>query len=237
MTSHFHIHVEPQPDDTTCGPTCLHAVYRYWADDIALADVVDDIPSLPTGGTLGVTLASHALRRGYDVTLLTYNLNLFDPTWFGPRPADLSDKLFLQAAKKRHDEKLQLATEAYRGFLDLGGTVRYQPLTEAMVGAWLDDGVPLLCGLNATYLYDCARERHDQYDDVGGDPTGHFVVLTGWDQSAHLASVADPLHDNPGSGMSQYQVPIERFTASLLLGVMTWDANLVAIQPKSRPRA
>src|SRR5437762_675447 len=22
----------PQPDETTCGPTCLHAVYRYWGD-------------------------------------------------------------------------------------------------------------------------------------------------------------------------------------------------------------
>ncbi len=20
----------PQPDETTCGPTCLHAIYRYW---------------------------------------------------------------------------------------------------------------------------------------------------------------------------------------------------------------
>ena len=25
-----------QPDDSTCGPTCLHAVYRYHGDDVPL---------------------------------------------------------------------------------------------------------------------------------------------------------------------------------------------------------
>ena len=24
----------PQPDETTCGPTCLHAVYRYWGETV-----------------------------------------------------------------------------------------------------------------------------------------------------------------------------------------------------------
>ena len=23
----------PQPDETTCGPTCLHAVFRYFGED------------------------------------------------------------------------------------------------------------------------------------------------------------------------------------------------------------
>ena len=30
----------PQPDETTCGPTCLHAVYRYWGDQEPLDTII-----------------------------------------------------------------------------------------------------------------------------------------------------------------------------------------------------
>ena len=76
----FSIH--PQPTDSTCGPTCLHAVYRYWQDPISLDQTIADIGELSMGGTLAVQLACHALRRGYDATIHSYNLQLFDPSWF-----------------------------------------------------------------------------------------------------------------------------------------------------------
>jgi len=47
----------PQPDDTTCGPTCLHAIYRYWNRDISLDQVISEVKPLPNGGTLAVMLA------------------------------------------------------------------------------------------------------------------------------------------------------------------------------------
>ena len=34
------VDIEPQPDDTTCGPTCLHAVYRYLGLEAGLDEVV-----------------------------------------------------------------------------------------------------------------------------------------------------------------------------------------------------
>lgn len=79
--------IKAQPDDTTCGPTCLHALYQYYNDSIALKEVVDEVKSLKTGGTLAVMLGNHALQRGYNAHIYTYNLNIFDPTWF-----DLSSK-------------------------------------------------------------------------------------------------------------------------------------------------
>src|SRR5262249_40670476 len=72
--------VELQPDDVTCGPACLHGIYRFYGDKVSLRSLVTDIRMLDRGGTLDVFLANHALRRGYDVTLFTYNLDLFDPT-------------------------------------------------------------------------------------------------------------------------------------------------------------
>ena len=74
--------VEQQPDDVTCGPACLHGIYRHYGDEVSLASVIADIHTLDAGGTLDVFLANHALRRGYAVTIYTYNVDMFDPTWF-----------------------------------------------------------------------------------------------------------------------------------------------------------
>ena len=84
MTSkmHFALEILPQPDQFTCGPTCLQAVYRYFGDSVPLPKVIDEIPQLEDGGTLAVVMACHALARGYQATIYTYNVNVFDPTWF-----------------------------------------------------------------------------------------------------------------------------------------------------------
>lgn len=62
----------PQPDDYTCGPTCLHSVYRYHDDQIDLAKVIAEVGRVEGGGTLDVFLACHALRPrllGHDLHL------------------------------------------------------------------------------------------------------------------------------------------------------------------------
>lgn len=73
-----------QPDDHTCGPTCLHAVYQYFGDDVPLNQVVHETDFLEEGGTLAPLLGCHALRRGYQAKIYTWDLRVFDPTWFAP---------------------------------------------------------------------------------------------------------------------------------------------------------
>jgi len=93
-----------QPDDITCGPACLHSVYEYYGDSISLQRVITEVKSLKGGGTLAVLLGNHALKCGYKATIYTYNLHVFDPTWFTGKVI-LAEKLKAQAAIK-NDEKL-----------------------------------------------------------------------------------------------------------------------------------
>lgn len=227
---HLHLEVMAQPDDTTCGPTCLHAVYRYYGDALPLQDVIADITPLPEGGTLAVHLACHALRRGYQAEILTYNLQLFDPTWF-QEGVDLAECLRAQQQHKT-SEKLGLATEAYLEYLRLGGQLRFEELSGEVLRRYLARQQPILTGLSATYLYGCARERNDNYDDVRGLPTGHFVVVSGLDAERGEVLVADPLRDNPGFGEQYYRVTMERLTGAVLLGIITYDANLLVLTPR-----
>lgn len=225
--------VAAQPTGSTCGPTCLHALYRYYDDLIELGDVIREVEPLPGGGTLAVRLACHALRRGYAATIYTYNLQLFDPSWFTDTEVDLVAKLEAQQAVKA-DPRLEVATRAYVEFFGLGGRLVFEELSPDLIRRWLRRNVPILTGLSSTYLYGCARERDDQVDDVGGEPTGHFVVLSGYDPARREVMVADPLHDNPRFGTRYYRVGVPRLIASILLGIVTYDANLLLITPTTR---
>ena len=230
-------HIERQPDDVTCGPTCLQAVYGHFGDSVPLDRVTSEVRELQTGGTLGALLGAHALKRGYLATIYTCDLRLFDPTWFESR-RDLASLLEEQARVKPRPQ-LVAATEAYLDFLEAGGQVRFRPLEPPLLRAILKRGLPILTGLSATYLYGCAREREAEprtlvYDDIRGDPVGHFVVIFGYDSEKREAWLADPLHDNPFSGSRTYSVGIQRLLGAIFLGAGTYDANILVLEPPER---
>jgi hypothetical protein len=224
--------IQRQPDDQTCGPTCLHAVYRYFGDELELERLAAEIPMLEEGGgTLEVMLGVHALRRGYRATLHTFNLRVFDPTWFTRRHS-LEERLEAQLAARKHP-KIRFATRGYLDFLRLGGRIRFGDLTSSTLRAPLKRGLPILTGLSATYLHRSMRElpETDKDDDVRGDPVGHFVVLCGYDAAARTVEVADPL-EHPDDGRRRYAVPIARVVGAIFLGVLTYDASCLVIEPR-----
>ena len=238
MDTRLHLEMLPQPDSTTCGPTCLHAIYRYHGASVELAELVAEVPQLPTGGTLAVLMANHALSRGYGATIVTWDLQLFDPTWFaeGVPIRGIADKLVAQAEVKA-DVKLRAATQAYLSFLRHGGILRLGEPTPTLIRGHLNRNRPVLAGLSATYLYQCAREMgpSGEYDDIRGEPSGHFVVLCGYDKIRRLVLVADPLFPNPVADQHYYSIPLSRVSAAILLGILTYDANLLVIEPAPGP--
>lgn len=228
----LHLEMQPQPTDVTCGPTCLHALYNYWGTELGLHDVIDEVETLDHGGTLGVYLANAALRRGYNARIYTYNLNVFDPTWFGPSAPDMRERLIARMMH-RHETRLQQACHAYVEYLDLGGEVAMTDLTPDLLRKYLKRQIPIVAGLSSTFLYRAMREwgPNDQDDDIRGDPSGHFVVLCGYDAHNRQVLVADPMRPNPVASEGMYWVEIDRLVCAILLGIVTYDANLMILTP------
>lgn len=225
-----------QPDDSTCGPTSLHAVYQYYQDFISLEEVIEEVSFLEEGGTLAVLLACHALKRGYKTKMFSYNLHVFDPTWFKSSNAKIIKNLEEQLLYK-DDPKLHIATKAYIEYLRLGGEIRCDDLTVELLDEYFSKGQPILTGLSATYLYNCARERTNSrdesiYDDIQGFPLGHFVVLCGFNKTHDKIIVADPYQENPFFRNNYYEVKVQRLINSIMLGMVTYDANILIIEPK-----
>jgi len=140
--------IQSQPDEVTCGPTCLHALYQYYGEDVSLKQVIREVKHLKTGGTLAVMLGNHALQRGYKAHIYTYNLNV--------------------------------------------------------------------------------------YDSIKGEPVGHFVIISGYEEEKNSVYLADPMTPNPLGKGQVYKVSFPRLINSIMLGIVTYDANLLVIEPKKK---
>lgn len=230
------IQMEAQPDDVTCGPTSLHAVYQYYGLTVSLRSLISEIEFLEEGGTLAVFLGIDALKRGLRARIYSFNLRIFDPTWVHLSSAQLIQKLEAQLHHK-HGKKFVQACKAYIRFLKMGGEVVFKELSLQLLQGYFRSGVPVLAGLSATYLYASCREftgpdNRSVLDDVRGEPSGHFVVLYGIDDN-HNVLVADPDGKTPLANDHYYHVPSKRLIHSILLGILTYDANLLVITPRT----
>ncbi len=220
-----------QPNDVTCGPTCLAQVYQYYGYKKSLSAVIEETRQNPDGGTLAVYLGLRALRDGFATQIYTYNLRVFDPTWYKLDAAALKDKLrarldITKSARRRR------SISAYLEYMDMGGKLRFPELRARLLARILSRKRPVITGLNATYLYGTPREFNNEYDDIRGDAVGHFVVVSGYYPRSDRFIVRDPSTHIPFSRTGRYSVKAQKLISAILLGDVTYDAVLLVISPR-----
>src|SRR5690606_22970746 len=116
--------VSKQPDDESCGITCLQAIYDYYDHPTTLEKLKHEVDHWRTGGTLAVNLARHALNHGFRAEIYTFNITIFDPTWKKLETKDLLAKLKLRQSKIR-SKRQKKVIGYYKDFLKKGGTIRF----------------------------------------------------------------------------------------------------------------
>lgn len=226
-----------QPDDVTCGPTCLRKVYDFYGLRLDDREVLAGLHRNDDGGTLAVYLGMAALERGFAARIYSYDLRIFDPTWAGLPPAALGEKVHARFPHLRDGKRLR-AARAYLDFLERGGEIRFDELTPGLLRRIIDREHPVLAGLSATHLYGFARERQREDgvlvpDDVGGEPTGHFVVIVGYEHWGRRFSVRDPSEHVPLAADGRQVVDAQRLINAILLGDLTYDAVLLELWPRA----
>lgn len=226
-----------QPDDVTCGPTCLRKVYDFYGLEVEVDEVLGEIDRNEDGGTLAVFLGIAALNRGFRSRIYSYDMRIFDPSWFGLGCEELKRKVVARMPFLRNAKTLN-AAQAYERYLSQGGEIAFDELTPGLLKSILDRNHPVLAGLSATYLYRFTRERWDDAsgkpvdDDVRGSPTGHFVVIVGYEQWGRAFSLRDPSEHVPVSPDGRQVVDAQRLINAILLGDLTYDAVLLEIWPE-----
>jgi hypothetical protein len=206
-------------------------VFGYYGLELTPSELITAVRSNPDGGTLAVSLGRTALEYGFRAQLLPFGMRVFDPTWRNLGREALIAKLELRRQAVGSRRELRALIE-YGRFIRRGGSVKFAELNRDLIVDCLRAGRPVLTGLSATYLYRAARESNDQDDDVGGEPVGHFVVISGYSPKTDRFVVRDPAREIPFSRSGKYSVPADRLIAAILLGDVTYDANLLVLSPR-----
>lgn len=222
-----------QPDDVTCGPTCLKKVYEFYGYPKPLQEIIDETRSVTGGGTVCPFLGLNALQNGFAATIYPFNLVVFDPTWYGLPRGGLLEKIRLRRRTSRR-KKLREVADAYVEYLEAGGELRFCDLSAGLIHELIADGLPILTGLCATYLYQTPRVLEDRYDDVRGDPEGHFVVVCGSLPREGKLVVRDPARKIPFSEDGRYTIGADRLIQAILMGDSTYDAVFLVVRPLDR---
>lgn len=232
----YPINIETQPTEVTCGATCLHGIYHYLGLVHTLNQIIEQVPQLADGGTLGANLGLDGLNKGLDVSICSHNLKVFDPTWFHLESHEMASKLDAQIQSPGKSQKTKKASEAYRQFLLNGGKIYWEMLTPSFLYNSLKKNGPMIVGLSATYLYWSKREFGENciYDDINGEPQGHFVILRGINEDLGTVYLSDPHKNNPLGDGHDYSVETSRFINATLIGSITYDANFIAFRKKKK---
>lgn len=232
MNKNLNVQINTQPDLTSCGPTSLHAVYSYYNDEISLSQTIGEINQFEDGGgTIAAILGKHALRRGYKATIISYNINIFDPTWFKLDEIKIIEKLKMCILEEENSRKHTFSIEQYIDFLNLGGKLKFEDLSPKLLISILKNNVPILTGLSSTWLYGDIRENAstNEDDDISGEPAGHFIVIDGYNEKGQF-DICDPYHKNPITKANHYSIDGFRLINSILLGISSYDGNLLLIE-------
>ncbi len=237
-----------QPDDVSCGPTCLAQVMASFGEEVEIPDLMARIRRNPDGGTQAVHIADLAMELGYRVRLYPFGVRVFDPSWWDLLDSEIIMRLGQRASALEAAEADPAEVEtvlAWRDVLRRGAHVAFKEPSPALIAGILARGRPVIVGLNATWLYRAMRERPDdnESDDLLGWPVGHFVTVSGYTGGGLHLHVRDPSEDAPdhlhpeGAGRGNYPVPGDRLVHAILLGDLTRDAVLLEIWPARRRAA
>ena len=150
---------------------------------------------------------------------------------------ELAEKLKLEYAAK-HRAKLRVAIKAYLRFIEAGGIVNLKDFRPGLFDRYFKKDIPLIAGVSTTFLYQSKREYTNSenmsvFDDIHGDPMGHFIVVYGENEEKKFL-IADPDCTNPIAHDHYYAVERNRLVHSILLGILTYDSLILAVQPKKK---
>lgn len=225
-----------QPNETSCGPSCLYSIYKMLGAKVSFVKLLSKIQQFQEGGgTLSVVLGIDAIERGYEVDLHAMNINIFDPSWFQLSKNEIKQKLMQRLLLRKNKKKEKFVIRKYIEFIELGGNLIFGDVTSKLLIKHFNNKHILLVGLSATWLYQSKRENSETNvaDDITGDPVGHFVLAYQYDKKNRTVFVGDPYPLNPSKNPF-YHVPIERFITSLHLGIYTYDANILIVKQRKK---
>lgn len=206
----YEVNHQYQPTNTTCSPTALSMLLRYYGEEFNVADISAKVPQVKNEkgedcGTINQQMATWCISLGFDVVLYTADVQVIDQSWSKLTSTEVVERLEARKSGFKVPSLGELWNnaycQAYIEFIRSGGELHIaNAITSKLLYKMLEKGPVLPC-LSFDTLYGIGRtinigEKETKPDDVNGKAWNHSVVIYGNDEQGNFL-VADPW-EKPG---------------------------------------
>jgi hypothetical protein len=214
-----------------CRSAALAQVLNYFGDPSSSKDISNYCTKSTKFRDWDYLLGLYAISRGFNATIHTRSISIFDPTWFKICRSDLLVKLSKKvenlsdlSARAEGFKKFELEAKRVIEFLNAGGDLNFSPFSINCMNSYLDKKIPIITTFTGPLLYGLPKETFGQADDIGGDPWKHSLVISSY--SKENFRVVDPSKIKG----RRYDVKAD----SLLDSMIRYDSNFLAVFPRKK---
>ncbi|MFH0836749.1 MAG: C39 family peptidase [Candidatus Aenigmatarchaeota archaeon] len=210
--------------EMTCGPSCLQQIFAYHGKIVDLDDIIkilDKKKGFVLTGTSTWHLGFCADAFGYKSDVISYDVNIIDPTWMKLSKKELVKKI----TKRIILEKLSFSKTrlmAMQDYILYGGSYSFTMPSKDILLKYLKKKIPVIIRLCSTLLYNNSRIDWNscKFNDIKGYPFGHYVVVSGYENGHFI--ITDPSAIRGGT----YKVDENK----LLFSWFFWGGEMLAVK-------
>jgi len=193
---------------SSCGHSSLLQVLAYYGTNLELKEVVKEISNCEVDelklGASECELGMFAIKRGFKSTVVSLDVRRFDATWFELSSEELKKKLELRSEflhklspedikEGQGTQYLDNVTKYYSEYLEKEGKVKFLPISKELIKKYIDNKIPVIALVSSQLYFKKARKYNGEFDDIKGKPTGHWIVVSGYDENNFI--ITDPADD------------------------------------------
>jgi len=175
----------------TCGSSSLQQVLAYYGVKLGLDEILKDIKKYKYG-TFMPYLGLYAKRLGFMPKIVTYDVKVFDPTWFGLLVGQIIKKLETRSREMDVPHVYRSECKAFVRYLKAGGAIEFDFIKKGRIIKELERKRPVIVDVCSTILHRKERKNRvkDKYSDTSGEPMYHAVVVSGHEKGKFI--IVDP---------------------------------------------
>lgn len=199
----------------SCVPACLEQVLGYYKVKVDQKEILATL-KMPEYGMSIPSAGSYLIESGFNPSIITNDIIIFDRSWLRLNPAELIKKI--NKRRKYLDAYHRSLVDDYVKYLKADGNIGFQILNANTIEKFLSKDIPIIAELASNFLYNKSKStKAGAFDDsIKGDIDGHAVVIAGFDKVKKKFKLIDTDgRKNPYSKKGIYWVDSDLLLASI----------------------
>ena len=219
-----------------CVQTAASQLLSFYNINKTVEEIKKEVPvyitsdGKPLGSSLG-HIAAYFTTLGFQTTIHTVDIELFDRSWNSSDNKMLKDNLLQRRKYLRHSRyeaaALDMVVDGYVQFLNKGGTIEFPIVDEQYISKLLEKG-PVYAVVSYNFLnqvakYSARSEERPTKDAISGSPSTHVIIITKFNNG--LFEIIDPDYEFGG----KRSIPSNLLIGAFYLAETDFDPMLITL--------